>query len=298
MRLELRFTLILIFCFSLGVAVAGGISYALEFRHARDSVAEKARVLLATALSMRSYTADQVAPLVAPLNDETHFHPEMVPSYGAQTTLGKLASEFPDYKYREASLNPTNIADRAADWEVALFRAFKADPELKEISGETGDDDGKRFFLARALRLSNPACLQCHSTPDAAPRAMLARYGANNGFNWKLGDVVGLQIVEVPVTPTRNKALNGVIVTVGSLTCVLLIISCIFLLLLRRYVVRPLQHVTRSASSISLGEAPPARGGVAMEGQFHELESAIGRLKASLDEALRSMRGDGKAPRE
>lgn len=291
MRLELRFALILIFCFTLGVIVAGGISYSLEFRQAREAVSEKARVLLATALSMRRYTAEEVAPLVAPLANDGVFHPQIVPSYGAQTTMAKLSKEFPDYKYREASLNPTNVDDRAADWEVALFRAFNADAGLHELSGTTGEGDAERFYIARALRLSDPACLQCHTTADMAPKAMVARYGANNGFNWKLGDVVGLQIVEVPVAATRNKAISGVIVTVGALTCVLLIIACVFLILLRRYVVAPLQVVTHEASSLSLGETPPSRGAVPMEGQFFELDAALRRLKASLDESLRALRG-------
>jgi hypothetical protein len=36
--------------------------------------------------------------------------------------------------------------------------------------------------------------------PAAAPPAMLIQYGSMNGFGWKLGEIVGAQIVSVPAT--------------------------------------------------------------------------------------------------
>ena len=33
-------------------------------------------------------------------------------------------------------------------------------------------------------------CLSCHSTADNAPATLVALYGSQNGFGWKLGDVV------------------------------------------------------------------------------------------------------------
>jgi Protein of unknown function (DUF3365) len=128
MRIEFRLGLILAVCFIFGLLIAGYISYTLEFRQARSEVNEKSRVLLEMGLAMRSYTSNQVAPLVKALG-YAEFHPQMVPSYGAQTTLGILREKFPDYRYREASLNPTNIEDRANDWEVTLLQAFQDNAE-------------------------------------------------------------------------------------------------------------------------------------------------------------------------
>jgi hypothetical protein len=155
-----------------------------------------------------------------------------------------------------------------------------------------------RYFLARPLRMTNPDCLQCHSTPDVAPKPMLAQYGASNGFGWVMGDIIGVQIVEVPVLPTKLKAIHGVFVTVGSLTCVLVLTMAIFLLLLRRYVVSPLETITRATRSSSLGvDAGDVGAATWIGGQFHDLEQSIHRLKVSLDEALRmfnNLGGDRK----
>lgn len=286
MRIEFRLGLILAVCFVFGLLVAGYISYTLEFRQARSEVNEKSRVLLEMGLAMRNYTSTQIAPLVKSLGYE-EFHPQMVPSYGAQATLGILRERFPDYRYREASLNPTNIADRANDWEVTLLQEFQDNLELKEMSGEVGEGSDQRFFLARPLRMPNEGCLQCHSTPEAAPASMVAKYG-NNGFGWKMGDVIGMQLVEVPVAGPNGQAAKSLAVTIGALTCVFVLSLAVFLLLLRRYVTHPLEAITRQTIETSLGaEWQTAEPRVPMNGQFYDLEQSIARLKTSLNEALR-----------
>jgi protein-histidine pros-kinase len=292
MRIEFRFGLILAFCFTLGVAIAGYISYSLEFRQFRAEVTEKANVLLTAALAMRNYTASEIAPLVKALKDDGQFHPQMVPSYGAQSAMQRLHDAFPDYEYHERSLNPTNVADRASDWEVGLFRSFQGSPDLKELSGEVVEGGESRFYVARPLRLDKPECLECHSTPEAAPKAMIAHYGASNGFNWKLGDVIGIQVVQVPQKTAQNKALSSVLVTIGSLTSVFILTAALFMLLLRRYVTSPLDEITRVARSLSVDAQPAKVGqGPELEGQFRDLERSITRLKASLDQALRAVGG-------
>lgn len=288
MRIEFRFGLILAGCFLFGLAVAGYISYTLQFREARAQVIERSHVLLEMGQVMRAYTSKQIAPLVRQLGFDK-FHPQMVPSYGAQTALGELRQRFPDYRYREASLNPTNVDDRANDWEVGLLHAFQKNAETKELSGETGSGAERRFYVARPIRMTNPDCLQCHSTPDVAPASMVAQYG-NNGFGWKMGDVVGMQLVEVPVAGPNAQASKGLWVTIGALTCVFVLSFAIFLLLLRRYVTNPLEFITSATRSSSLGNA--AHGGASkkpLNGQFQDLEQSIARLKTSLDEALKQI---------
>jgi protein-histidine pros-kinase len=296
MRIESRFGFLLSICFALGILIAGFISYRLEFQQAREETIEKSSVLLEVGSSVRKYTSEEIAPLLQNLGSDVEFHPQMVPSYGAQSTLERLRKQFPDYIYREASLNPTNLDDRATDREVGLIRAFEKNPNLKEMSGETDDDGALRYFLARPLRMTSPDCLQCHSKPEVAPKAMVAKYSAGHGFDWKLGDVIGVQIVEVPVQAAKSKALHSFLVTIGALASVFILTLTIFLLLLRRYVTHPLEAITRATHSTSLGQAEAADNVRSrIGGQFHELEESIHRLKVSLDEALR-MFGAAKAP--
>ena len=120
---------------------------------------------------------------------------------------------------------------------------------------------------------------------------MVARYGAANGFGWRMGDVVGLQLVRVSTAPAEAKAFNSVVVTIGSITSVFVLAAAVMLLLLRRHVTSPLEALTRVALATSLDkpldkaqEDLPLPTG---HGQFEELQRAIQRLKASMDHALR-----------
>nr|WP_315399893.1 DUF3365 domain-containing protein [uncultured Duganella sp.] len=288
MRIEIRFAWIIAACFGLGLLIAGYSSYRLEQRQAHEEIKLKADMLLDTASAVRDYTSDEVAGVVRQIQDG-NFHPQQVPSFSAQNAIARVTRKYTGYTYRESSLNPTNPNDRASDWEVGLIRIFQADKGSRELSGEIGNPADKRFYVARPIRMSSAACLQCHSTPAAAPAVMVARYGPNNGFGWTMNDVVGLQIVEVPTATARSKALNSVLLTVTSLSSVFVLSAVAVLTLLRRYVSRPLESLTAAASRSSVeqhgGElaAPPAGG------QFGELHLAIQRLRTSVDQTLRML---------
>lgn len=291
MRLETRFAGIIASCFVFGICTAGYISYRLEARQAREEVKQKADMVLETAMAVRAYTSEEVAVALQAMDDKGSFHAAQVPSFAAQGAMRRLAKKLPEYQYRESSLNPTNLNDRATDWEVGLLRAFQADPLRTELSGELGAGQDRQYYVARPIRLGSPACLYCHSTPEAAPRAMVARYGTANGFGWRMGDVVGLQLVRVSTAPAEAKAFNSVVVTIGSITSVFVLAAAVMLLLLRRHVTSPLEALTRVALATSLDkpldkaqEDLPLPTG---HGQFEELQRAIQRLKASMDHALR-----------
>lgn len=293
MRIEIRFAWIIAACFGLGLLIAGYSSFRLEQRQAHEEVKLKADMLLDTASAVREYTSDEVAAVVSQLQDGS-FHPQQVPSFSAQNAIARVTKKYTGYTYRESSLNPTNPNDRASDWEVGLIRSFQGDKARRELSGEIGSSADKRFYVARPIRLSSAACLQCHSTAAAAPAVMVARYGPNNGFGWTMNDVVGLQIVEVPTATARSKALNSVLLTVTSLTSVFVLSAVAVLTLLRRYVSRPLESLTAAANRSSVEQhgdvAAPSAGG-----QFGELHLAIQRLRTSVDQTLRMLetRGGG-----
>ena len=115
-----------------------------------------------------------------------------------------MREKFPDYFYKEATLNPTNPRDRATDWESDVVNQFRGGSSLAEFIGTRESSTGTSLFLSRPIKVNNVSCLQCHSTPDKAPAEMIKLYGGANGFGWKLDDIIGAQIVSVPVSvPVR-----------------------------------------------------------------------------------------------
>jgi len=98
-----------------------------------------------------------------------------VPGYAATENFGYLRAQFPDYSYKEATLNPTNPRDRAVDWEADIVNAFRNQPNLKEYSGERESATGPAlFFGATASRRRSLPRMPQHSRccPSRDARAL------------------------------------------------------------------------------------------------------------------------------
>jgi hypothetical protein len=280
MRIETRLVLATALSFIAAAVIAGYFSYQLEIRQAHAEVNAKAEVLIDAASAVRGYTSSHVTPLLETSADP-HFLPQQVPAFAAQKTMLGLKERYPQFQYREVSANPTNTNDRASDFEAGILRQLRADEKLHELIGEYGSGESARFFVARPLRLTSTECLRCHSVPEAAPSAMIAKYGSANGFGWILGDVVALQIVDVPTAPSRQKALSSVTVTVGSIIATFALIEVLLVFLIRREVTRPLLALSQLAQAVSLGKSPSALERP-MPSEFEEARAGIMRLSNSV----------------
>ncbi len=82
-----------------------------------------------------------------------------------------FTSTIPHYAYKEATLNPTNPRDRAAEWEGDIIQRFAMMPHTEQMVGVRDTPMGKSLYLARPIR-AEPECLVCHSVPSAAPQSM------------------------------------------------------------------------------------------------------------------------------
>ncbi|NJN20685.1 MAG: DUF3365 domain-containing protein [Leptolyngbya sp. RL_3_1] len=156
------------------------------------------------------------------------------------------------YTYKEAVLDPTNPADRVDDFEAVLTQNLKNQPSLTQLSGfRELPDQGSVFYSALPIRVKEQSCLQCHGAPEAAPPAMVARYGRENGFNWPLNEVIGTQVVYVPaaeVFRTAQRAFSSVIsLFLGIFAIALLCLN----LLLKPLVLQPIQSLARISQKLA-----------------------------------------------
>ncbi len=249
MGLRLKFNLMLLLVFAVGLGITGFISYELLHRNARDEVLRNAGVMLEAALSMRSYTNTQIRPLI-PYDNEV-FHPQSVPAYSATEIMTALRKKYADYSYKEATLNPTNPRNKAVEWESDIVNAFRGDPERSEISGIRDTPTGQSLYLARPFQIKDKACLACHTTAAEAPAAMVKIYGPNNGFGWKHMEVIGAQVVPMAL-PLRN-ANRAFYTFMISLSAVFLALFIILNVMMSLMIVRPIRRMSAAADKISTG---------------------------------------------
>ena len=112
---------------------------------------------------------------------------------------------------------------------------------------------GRSLYIANAIKISQD-CLECHSVPSAAPRAMIAVYGSANGFGWKKDEIVGAQIISIPMTVPVGIADRAY----HQLRLFLIITLIVAILALDAgvywFVIRPLKIVSDAADRASRGE--------------------------------------------
>src|SRR5689334_11038177 len=284
MGLRLKFNLAMLAVFGLGLAASAYVSYDLLQRNAREEVLRSAGVMMEAALAMRAYTVGNVRPNLRVVDGE--FLPQSVPAFSATEIMGQLRKTHPDYAYKEAALNPTNPRNRATEWEADIINDFRSNEGHRELSGTRLTPTGLSLFLARPLQIKDGACLGCHSTADAAPVAMVKLYGPANGFGWNLNEVIGAQIVSVPMDVPIAKANEAFYTFMGSLAAVFAVLFVILNLMLSALIVRPIRGMAAAADRMSTGalDIPelPERG----RDEVSLLARSFNRMRRSLEKAI------------
>jgi protein-histidine pros-kinase len=274
---------------ALGLA---GSSYQLDRllqQNAREEVLHEAGLMMESALAIRAYTVDHVRPrLEKQLAEE--FLPQTVPAFAATETLATLQKKYPEYGYKEATLNPTNPRDQADDWEAKIVEAFRVDPAQKEISGVRGTHFGPSLYIARPIKIGNPACLTCHSTPAAAPATLVRTYGDDRGFGWQLNEIVGAQVVSVPMSVPIQRARVTFYTSIGALVAIFFVMFIILNLMLDRMVIKPIVRMSAAADAISTGNFDAGRLDDSGSDEVARLAQSFNRMTTSLAKAMQLLR--------
>ena len=285
MNLLIRINAALGAVFALAALIAGYLCWTLLENNARHEVLAEAGLMLDSATAVRAYTASEILPLLE-ARMYSEFPPQSIPFYAATQNFLHLRERHPQFTYKEATLNPTNPRDRAADWEADIIQRFRNDPHAADMVGERDTPMGKSLYLARPIR-TDPECLTCHSTPAAAPRSLVAHYGSEHGFGWQPNEIVGAQVVSVPFASATAHAEEAFRAFTWSLIAVFAAVFAALNALLYLWVVRPARHIARVADRLSLGDESaedfPRRGAK----ELLALTVSFDRLRKSLEKALR-----------
>ncbi|HEX3855388.1 MAG TPA: DUF3365 domain-containing protein [Polyangiaceae bacterium] len=288
MRLVFKFNLVFLLVFGLGFAAAAFFSKTMLERSARESVVQDARLIMASALASRSYTSHQIVPLLQRLGD-AEFLPQTVPAFGATEQFNALHDKFPDFAYKEATLNPTNPRDRAGDWEVDIVNSFRQYPDRTEIVGERETPSGRSLYLGKPIKIDDAACLTCHSTVDAAPKSMIRKYGPANGFDWQLHETVGAQLVSVPMALPMRHADTAFYTFLGSLAGIFGAVFVVLNIMLMVIVVRRVTTLATLADEVSLGKIDGPDFPDAGTDEVSRLAQSFNRMKKSVVHAIKML---------
>ena len=288
MKLIVKFNLVLSAVFLVAFIVAGVFTRALLQRNAKAEIQENARIMIDGASAVRTYTSTEIKPLLK--NQMTYtFLPQTVSAYSANKYFAQLQKKYPDYSYKEATLNPTNPSDRATDWEADIVKVFRENPAKTELVDERDTPVGRALYIAKPLSIKDPGCLDCHDTPDRAPRTVIEQYGNANGFGWKLNEVVAAQIITAPMELPIKRANQAFFAFMLSLAAVFVVLIAAINALLIYLVIRPVNRLAVIATDLSLGNLEVAEYEATGHDEIASLAEAFGRMRKSLVKAFKML---------
>jgi len=279
MSLNTKFSIITLALLVVGLGAVFGIFWNGIRENAKTEVVQQARLIAAEAVAVRTYTFNEIRPLLA-AQSQTRFLPHTIPAFAAATTQRDLGKTFPGYSYKEAALNPTNPADRATAEEKEIIDSFRNGTAKGDSVILTRDTaQGPILYVARPIKIVNQDCLSCHSTPAAAPPSMIDIYGPDNGFGWNMNEIIGAQIVTVPLQVPLDLARHAFTKLAGGIVLIVIFVAVLVHQLIQFLVVAPVRKMTDLANDIGAGSLAggefPAKG----HDEMSELARAFNRMR-------------------
>jgi HAMP domain-containing protein len=292
LKLIWKFNLAILAVAAVAFILAAVVSYTVLHANARDEVLQNARVMMESANASGDYTNAQVRPLLE-TQLKYKFIPQSVPAFAATEQFNELRKNYPDYTFKAATLNPTNPRNHATDWEIDIVNQFRQSSAKNEVIGERATQTGRSLYLARPIQIKDPACLTCHSTPDAAPRTMVETYGSANGFGWKVNEIVGANIVSVPTSVPVQRANYTFRIFLLSLLVVFAFTIGMLNVMLYLFVIRRVKRLSKLADEVSLGNLDAGEFQTRSKDEIGVLTEALGRMKTSMVQAIKMLDAHG-----
>ena len=286
MKLLVKFNLLLIAVFGLGLLLIAYEAQRFLEEQAQAEVLREAGLMSASASAIRSYTEKYITPVLEKTAEHTNtFLPQVIPFFASTTTFSDIRQTYPDYTYKEAALNPTNLNDRATDWETDIIDYFRNSPGTKELIRTRDAATGPSLYLAHPIQVES-GCLQCHSRPEIAPRALVNRYGSQHGFGWNPDEIVGAQIIAVPISVPLEMARRGLRQLLVNLSGIFFLAIVLIDTGLYFIVIRRLRRVSKSADRVSQGEMDLEQLPIRGNDEVAQVTRSFNRMHTSLKKAI------------
>lgn len=297
MGLRTKLNLLLLVAGALGAGLFAAVSYPQLDKLAKEEVEENARIMMASAKGVRDYTAKEIKDCFEEkMKRDKTFHPQAVSAYAAQRNFRYVHEnlpdkpEFADYNYEERALNPTNIEDMAEGMDREIIEYFKNNPSQRENT--TYDSAVNAQGQVQVMKFSAPLqakepCLDCHSTPERAPKPLLAQYGRDRGFGWKENEIIGAQIVTVPMKLANDRKWEILYLFLAIYLGVLAVLGAALNVGLALIVTGPVLKMSRIAEDVSLDRPDTPEFDARGSDEIARLAQSFTRMRRSLEQAKR-----------
>ncbi len=266
-------------------------SYQFSVENAMDDARTQGSIVFNMIDSSRMYFKKHQRPLIGKLVEKDRFYPEIMSGFVVSRGVWDIFEErFPGYKFKQATLDPLYLPNKADVDEIKLIEMFEENKNLIDKEGVMTKGDRHFYYFARPIMVT-AACLRCHGNPEEAPKDQLEIYGTTNGYDWHNGQIVSTSIVYVPLDRAMAAAKKSATSLFAMGATGILVLMGVMWFFLSRGVVSPLAKLEQKTTQISLGKELDVEMGVNSKDEIGSLARAIDRLRISTAKLLERCSG-------
>lgn len=286
MSIRLRFILIIGICSLLAAVALAFLSYRFTVQGSIAEAKKKGIIVSTFIESSRMFYRNEQRPLVMKLVDKDRFYPNLMSGFAlTRGVWDEFARKLPDYRFKQATIDPLYAPNKADADELALIAEFDRNKDLKTKEGILEKDGEKFLYFAQPIKIST-GCLRCHGDPADAPRDQIKIYGTKNGYHWTKGATVAAFITYVPIQAALDSALKSATVLFFYGLGGILFLTLVIWLSFDKYVVTPITKLESMATEISLGKNLGESTIIGSKDEIGALSRAIDRMRISVVKML------------
>lgn len=287
MSIRIRFLLligILSLLATIGIAFA---SYQFSLNNAVEEAKSKGQLVFDYIESSRQFYKQHQRNTIMELIPRDKFIPEL--QSGFTLTRGvseKFLKKNPDYIFKQASLDPLHLPNKADKDDLDIINTFKKQPDKKYDDGRIIKNGEAYYYVAKPIKVDSKKCLRCHGDIKNAPAEQKTIYGTAHGYNWKLGDIASAYIVYVPLQKSFDLAKKeaGKLVFIGAV--VVAVMMAILWFFFNLYIIDPIGMLEKRATEISLGKNLNETISTSSNDEISSLARSVDRLRISVEKML------------
>lgn len=223
---------------------------------------EKTMIIMTMVKSIGGYVRETLRPKVidvlAKLDRDQFIIEAMSTTHVSMQVMARFNKDIKAYVYKRVSDNPMNPNNRADFFHLDMMAHFRLNRDITSWDGIVDIDDNMYIARLRPIVMET-SCLQCHGDPSDAPKEIIERYGTGSGFGRRVGTVVGVDYVSVPldIAFAQVKSVAFYVFMIGSSALCFLFLA--LYATFRNIVSKPLYKLSGIFKGIANGTEPLGR---------------------------------------
>ncbi|WP_028841666.1 c-type heme family protein [Thermodesulfobacterium hveragerdense] len=203
LSLSTKFTLYLLFVITFFCFLFSTIIYYFLKNQALEEARREAEILITQIDALGDYVKEELRPSLFRFFKESNIKEDFILEAMSTThiktkVMQRFKTKFVDYDYRRISIRPINPQHLPNDFEKKFLNNFMQNPNFKRWENIVDFNKDKYLVVIKPIRVEKE-CLVCHGKAKDAPKSLLKIYPRKEDFHWKVGDLMGLEAIYVPL---------------------------------------------------------------------------------------------------